>query len=115
LRRYADPPSRQYFHRKGKPEPVFTDAVFLRDLHIVKENTMRIAPPDPQLVFLRAHYHARPALLDNERIDPMTALTRIGLRHDQVYGCRIAIGDPVLDSIQHIMIPFLDRRRPLRR
>ena len=68
---------------------------------------MGIAAPDTQLIFLSPYDDSRGILFYDKGIDAMMSLCRVCLGDDEVNGSGVAIGYPVLCSIQQVVIALV--------
>ena len=74
---------------------------------------MRITAAYAQFVLFCADTYTGTVLLDYKGIDAVAAFGDIRLRHHQVNGGGIPVGDPVLYAVEQIVVPFVFRRSAL--
>src|SRR5436853_7774631 len=75
---------------------------------------MRIGAADAEFIFLRPNAETIPALFHNKSIDSFMAFAYIGLRHYQMQGSCTSVSNPVLGSVEQIIIAFVNGSGVLR-
>ena len=105
----ADAASSQGLHRKTETKAIFPDPVFLGTLH-VEHHRMGVAGADAHFIFLGSYHYTGPVFSTISVFIPFEPFRRIRLGHYKVYRGVSAIRDPVLGTVQQVVIALVLRR-----
>src|SRR5690606_3811465 len=95
------------FHSEFKTKTVFTNSIFFWNSDIVKNKGVRITTSNTELLLLRADLKTWHSFLYYKSIDSFVLEFWMSLGNNQIHiRCR-TIGDPVLCTVNNIVVTFL--------